>query len=123
MPAFDVCTPTNPLGQVIGQADVMNPGPAVFDGLTGVEVNNGLLTNLADVDGAYDLILPVGSPSLDYKNLDFSLYDPISGMVINSAMADVSGVNPSTPTQGPDLGGVCNDNDASAPDSDDPDCD
>jgi hypothetical protein len=123
MPAFDVCTPTNPLGQVIGQADVTNPGPAVFDGLTGVEVNNGLLTNLADVDGAYDLILPVGSPSLDYKNLDFSLYDPISGMVINSAMADVSGVNPSTPTQGPDLGGVCNDNDASAPDSDDPDCD
>ena len=124
-------------GQVEGTVNISNSQGPILSGLTGVGVgDNGaspvdVLTSIAAPDGTYNLLLPIGIGLLPYNILEFGAFDPVSlydpnagGLdILASASANLSAVNPTSPSPGPDLAGSCNDTDAGSPDADDPDCD
>jgi hypothetical protein len=104
--------------------------------LTGVGAgNNGSAPDaviaIAAPDGTYDLVLPLGSPSLSYTAMDIAAFDPVdlydpsikALIALDSSVVDLSGINSNTPVTGPSFVGTCKDGDAGIPDADDPDCD
>lgn len=123
-------------GQMDGTVSVSNSQGPILSGLTGVGAgNNGsladALTSIAAPDGTYDLVLPIGSPSLSYSAMDIvafdpvDLYDPSTNTleVLDSVAMNLSGISSTQAITGPSLVGTCDDTDAGDPDGDDPDCD
>jgi hypothetical protein len=115
-------------GLVDGMVAIANSNGPVLSPLTGVEAgtssNADLLTGMADANGDYSLVIPLGSPSLTYSNTSLSAYDPISDTILDSTVVDLSVLSmPNQSANAPPLTGTCTDTDASDPDGDDPDCD
>ena len=127
--------PSN-FGQVDGTVSISNSQGPILAGLTGVGAgNNGsapdVVIAIAAPDGTYDLVLPLGSPSLSYTAMEIAAFDPVdlydpstkALIALDSSVVDLSGINPNTPVNGPSFVGTCKDGDAGSPDGDDPDCD
>ena len=127
--------PSN-FGQVDGTVSISNSQGPILAGLTGVGAgNNGSAPDaviaIAAPDGTYDLVLPLGSPSLSYTAMDLAAFDPVdlydpatnALIVLDSSVVDLSSINSNTPVTGPSFIGTCKDGDAGSPDADDPDCD
>ena len=117
-------------GLVDGTLMISNGEGPVLSGLTGVGAGNSgagtnTFTSIADPNGDYSLILPLGNNTITYNTMTISAFDPISDLTLASSTVDLSSLNPEAAMTGPGLSGVFNDNDtdASDPDADDPDCD
>jgi hypothetical protein len=115
-------------GQLTGTCTISNSQGPILSGLTGVGVGNtgsgiNQFTSIVAPDNSYELVIPLSNSTISYSNMTISAYDPVSGENLDSAIVDLSDLNPNTPVTGPSLSGTCNDTDAGDPDGDDPDCD
>jgi hypothetical protein len=80
------------------------------------------LNSISDPDGNYTVLVPLGNTSLGYSSANLDVQDPSTGTVLGSEPIDLSTLTDAGATA-PSIGGMCNDDDASTPDGDDPDCD
>ncbi len=77
----------------------------------------------ADPGGNYQMSVPLGVPGTNYADLQLNAYDPVTGLRLGSEVVDLRGLSSTTPIVPPTISGSCVDDDATNPDSDDPDCD
>ena len=112
------------IGEVTGNARVSNGNgdSAAQSGLE-LQVGDVTLDTLADPDGNYEILVPLGLPSRDYLNDTLTIYDPETDDFLGSIDVNLNGLSVSNPLQLPPVSGSCVDDDASDPDGDDPDCD
>jgi len=126
-------SPSQGFGDVSGTVTISNSEGPILSGLTGVLIydpSSGVqLNDVADENGNYDVIVPLGNTTINYSGTVIDAYDPIttdnqgSYFVLSSSNIDLSDLTSNQPFTGPSLSGTCNDTDAGNPDEDDPDCD
>jgi hypothetical protein len=118
-------SPQAGFGTVSGTATITNDQGPILSGQTGAEIGIGSSTfsGITDPSGAYDILVPLGNTALNYSQSTLSVYDPITGLVLNSEPLDLSTLTSKTIDTAPPVTGICSDPDASSPDADDPDCD
>jgi len=126
--AAPLTSTTQGFGTVEGQVNITNSQGPILSGLTQVvildPVTGTMLSVMADANGNYEILVPLDSTLFSYSSLTIEAIDPVSGIVLSTLTINLSGLtSSSTPFPAPTLTGVCNDTDANAPDSDDPDCD
>jgi hypothetical protein len=112
--ATGIAAVTSNLGIQAPQSGIeISPGP-----------NGDIISTVADPGGDYDMFLPIGVPTFDYAATTFSVYDPITGNILDTIVVELTGLSTIPPTIVPPMQGTCNDPDVGDPnDSDDPDCD
>lgn len=119
-------SPSEGFGEIEGTADISNSEGPILSGLTGISIDDPSgtdFTTLDDLSGDYDVIVPLGSTTLDYSAMTINAVDPVSQDDLSTVNLNLSSLTSAAPLMGPTLTGVCNDTDADDPDSDDPDCD
>jgi hypothetical protein len=110
--------------ELFGDFLISNGQGPILSGLGGVQIGQPPFAwGITDADGHYALTVPTGSPSIDTGGLHIIGFDPVSGTGLSNVPVDLTGVKPGAVVQVPPMSGTCNDFDANAPDSDDPDCD
>jgi hypothetical protein len=117
---------TQGLAEIEGNVDVTtNLGLEAPE--SGIDVMPGpsgeTITTIADPSGYYDILVPLGVAGFDYATSQFTITDPISAITSGSELINLSGASTTLVLQIPTMTGSCNDDDAGAPDADDPDCD
>lgn len=119
--------PGEGFGTVQGQVNITNGQGGILSGLTQVIIQDPgsgtFVSTIADVNGNYEITLPLGSSSFNYSNLTLKAVDPVSGLILSSVQINLSGLTSATVFTAPTISGSCSDSDAGNPDSDDPDCD
>jgi hypothetical protein len=122
-------------GNVSSTVSISNSAGPTLSGLTGMLIydsSSGIqLNSMADENGNYDVVVPLGSTTINYSNTAIYAYDPITTLssgsyfILSSTYINLSGLTSNQALPGPALSGTCNDPDANAypPDADDPDCD
>ena len=128
--AFTSATPDY-YGDVLGTATVTNSNGSgsLLKGLDGIQIDDNVTNYIVssamdDSSGNYDVLVPLGSTTINYSNLRVQAYDPITNIGTGYANINLSSLNTSgTAVQLPAFTGSCNDTDAGSPDADDPDCD
>jgi len=113
-------------GDVVGTVSITNSEGPILSGLTGVSINStsGVnFTTIGDSNGDYDILVPLGSTTLNYGNMTIDAFDPVSDDALDTLSLNLDQLLSSPSLLGPTLNGSCNDTDAGDPDSDDPDCD
>ena len=78
---------------------------------------------LADPSGAYNMFIPLQSAGTSYRDLEIGAVDFVSQNILTVQPLDLSTLTTASPLLVPPLSGTCIDDDADAPDEDDPDCD
>jgi len=111
-------------GTLYGTVDITNPG-GIAAAQTGLDLSGGFvgLTTLADPTGSYQILVPLNVAGFDYSNADVEAFDPIDGTYISDETVNIANLSPLISLTLPTFSGACDDDDASDPDSDDPDCD
>jgi hypothetical protein len=105
--------------------DSNGPGLSPLSGAYLTEPNTGTaFSTLAGTDDNYSLIVPLDVPGYNYADVSLEPYDPVSFVATGAPIVvDLSALAATNPMNVPSITGVCIDDDASAPDEDDPDCD
>lgn len=116
------------LGVAYGRATIQNANDPILQPLTGIylkETNtSSSFTTLADINGNYDMIVPLNVPNYSYSQMQLQPYDPVTSTSLSGPVTvDLSTLSASKPINVSPLSGTCSDTDASSPDQDDPDCD
>jgi hypothetical protein len=91
--------------------------------LSGIELSSNGITfdTMADLNGSYQLFVPLQASPFNYASADVTIVDPISQSILGSALVDLSNLITSAPLQIPTIQGTpCSNIDF---DGDDPDCD
>jgi hypothetical protein len=81
------------------------------------------LNSMADQNGNFEMFVPLQAIPFDYAKANFEIVDPFSPNILGPVVVDLSKLTTATTFQLPIMKGVCIDDDAGAPDFDDPDCD
>lgn len=120
---------TNPFDAMTGFSSVVGrviiPSlNGLASALTGISFSSDLsdmFSAIADVNGNYQVLVPLGDPLFNYSKAKLTAFDPISSLQLGSRTLDLSGMNSRNPFQvTPLVGDACVDDDD---DDDDPDCD
>jgi hypothetical protein len=121
--ASSMLPPGEGFTDALGNFTVSNSQGPILSGLSGVEVGQPpFASGIADPFGQYDITLPTGS-AFDTSGQSVFGFDPVTGSILSSTPIDLSKAKPGVPINVNPMSGTCNDTDANAPDSDDPDCD
>jgi len=124
----EIPSAANSVAFVDGAVSISNANAPILWPLTGIDLKDGsgmvAVTTLADVNGDYQLMVPMGVNGADYSRSLLTPFDPVTGTDLSLGLElNLSSVNPAVPVNVPTLNGECTDDDASSPDEDDPDCD
>jgi hypothetical protein len=110
-----------------GSVDIINNQGPILSALTGINVEDGsgniYLQTMTDTQGNYSLAVPVGTSLSSVGGLMLMAVDPVAGEILDSTTLSISSLTPGSSQALGALSGTCNDDDATDPDSDDPDCD
>lgn len=125
-------------GLIDGKVIVQNTASPDLQPLNGVQLSDPVTGDtfqaIAGTDGGYQIIVPLNVPGMGYSQMQLQPFDPISSVNTGcqsgsfkstgpKVTVDLSGLSGGSAQSEPLVSGSCNDNDASAPDQDDPDCD
>jgi hypothetical protein len=69
------------------------------------------------------VVVPLDNPSINYNSFLNTAYDPVTNITLSSTSTNLSTLKAGGTINAPAMSGVCSDDDAANPDSDDPDCD
>jgi hypothetical protein len=121
-------TPPLPIGDLSGTASVANSQGPVLSGLAQINLidpsSGTSFSAMCDVNGDYQLTVPLNASTINYADMQLMTSDPVTGNATGSPVpVDLSGLTANATDNAPPVSGMCNDTDATNPDSDDPDCD
>lgn len=118
-------------GDLLGTVNITDSaGNSTLDGLYQTDVvipdgagNNVILNGFTDGNGAYDVLVPLGNPNLQYAATTVEFQNPNGpAQSLGYELVNLSQLNSSSPTTAPTVSGQCTDDDANSSDGDDPDC-
>jgi hypothetical protein len=119
-------SPSNGLAEIQGVVDLTS-NLGIEQPQSSIDLSPGpggeTIASMADPNGNYDLLVPLGVSGFDYSSAQLDLVDPISDNALGSELIDLTGATTTAALQVPTMDGTCNDTDINDPDGDDPDCD
>jgi hypothetical protein len=81
------------------------------------------IETIADSNGDYDVLVPLGVANTPYANISLRDTDVISSQTLGSELVNLSNINTTSAWIAQPFSATCTDDDDLTPDQDDPDCD